>query len=84
MKHRVGWMAAFVATLATLSGLTSAEAAKLHAETLIAWQLYVEQTEARIASELEPGYGPLSSNEYGLSKRARIRTAPCPRARVAR
>ena len=54
MKRYVGWMAAFVAMFLQL---TSAEAAKLHADTLSAWVSYVERTEARIATELEPGEG---------------------------
>ena len=75
MKLRVGWMAAFVATFATFSGLTSAEAAKLHADTLIAWQLYVERTEARIASELEPGEGFLIQDSLPAAQAREARRA---------
>ncbi|TDI40779.1 MAG: hypothetical protein E2P02_16210 [Acidobacteria bacterium] len=54
MKHTVGWIAAVAAMFLPLK---SAEAAKLHADTLTAWGSYVERTEARIATELESGEG---------------------------
>ena len=45
-------------TLGTLGTVgTTVEAAKLRNETVTAWRLYVDRTEARIASELETGEG---------------------------
>lgn len=42
-------------TLGTVG--TTVEAANLRDETVTAWRLYVDRTEARIASELETGEG---------------------------
>ena len=57
MNHCVRWTAALVTMFSAFTLGTSVEAAKLQDDTLTAWRLYVERTEARIVSELQTDKG---------------------------
>ena len=69
MKHHVRrWTAALVAIFSLLTSSGSVEAAKLQDNTVAAWRLYVERTEARIASELETGEGFLIQDAFPAAR----------------